>query len=161
LPGLGIKRWVAVILIGTTLVGLGFAVLILDLYRNAPGNWWAPLLRVLSLQQLPRWMRALIFGGTGIATILVGIAGLNRALLKPFMRPGRGILDTVTAFRKKERGPRIVAIGGGTGLSTLLRGLKAYTSNLTAVVRWPTTAVPPANCARNWAFCRPAISAIA
>lgn len=134
LPGLGIKRWVAVILIGTTLVGLGFAVLILDLYRNAPGNWWAPLLRVLSLQQLARWVRALIFGGAGIATILIGIAGLNRALLKPFMRPGKGILDTVTAFRKKERGPRIVAIGGGTGLSTLLRGLKTYTSNITAVV---------------------------
>lgn len=134
LPGIGVKRWVAVILIGTTLVGLGFAVLILDLYRNAPGNWWAPLMRLLSLQHLDRWVRALIFGGIGLATILVGIAGLNRALLKPFVRPGTAILDTVTAYRKKERGPRIVAIGGGTGLSALLRGLKAYSSNITAVV---------------------------
>jgi len=33
-----------------------------------------------------------------------------------------------------ERGPKIVAIGGGTGLSTMLRGLKKYTRNLTAVV---------------------------
>ena len=33
-----------------------------------------------------------------------------------------------------ERGPRIVAVGGGTGLSTMLRGLKKYTQNLTAVV---------------------------
>lgn len=134
LPGIGVKRWVAVILIGTTLVGLGFAVLILDLYRNAPGNWWAPLMRVIALQHLERWVRAVIFGGAGLATILVGIAGLNRALLKPFMRPGTHLLDTVTAYRKKERGPRIVAIGGGTGLSALLRGLKAYSSNITAVV---------------------------
>ena len=32
------------------------------------------------------------------------------------------------------KGPRIVAIGGGTGLSTMLRGLKRYTSNVTAIV---------------------------
>ena len=32
-----------------------------------------------------------------------------------------------------ERGPKIVAVGGGTGLSTMLRGLKKYTKNLTAV----------------------------
>lgn len=134
LPGLGVKRWVLVILIGTTLVGLGFAVLILDLYRNAPGNWWGPLLRFLSLQHFNRTLRALIFGGTGLATILFGVWGLNRALLKPFVRPGKTILETVTAYRKKERGPRIVALGGGTGLSALLRGLKSYSSNLTAVV---------------------------
>lgn len=134
LPGLGVKRWLVVILLGTTLIGLGFAVLILDLYRNAPGSWWAPLLRVLSLQNLNRAVRALIFGGTGLATILFGVWGLNRALLKPFVRPGTTILETVTAYRRKERGPRIVALGGGTGLSALLRGLKAYTSNLTAVV---------------------------
>jgi 2-phospho-L-lactate transferase/gluconeogenesis factor (CofD/UPF0052 family) len=40
------------------------------------------------------------------------------------MQPGRNILDTVSAYRKRDRGPRIVVIGGGTGLSTLLRGLK-------------------------------------
>ena len=33
-----------------------------------------------------------------------------------------------------ERGPKIVAVGGGTGLSTMLRGLKKYTQNLTAIV---------------------------
>lgn len=134
LPGLGVKRWVGVILIGTTLVGLGFAVVILDLYRSAPGNWWAPLLRTLSLQHLSRGWRALIFGGTGLGTILFGIWGLNRALLKPFVRPGKTILETVSAYRKKERGPRIVVLGGGTGLAALLRGLKSYSSNVTAVV---------------------------
>jgi uncharacterized cofD-like protein len=60
--------------------------------------------------------------------------GLNRALLQPFMQPGSNILDTVSAYRKRDRGPRIVVIGGGTGLSTMLRGLKAYTHNITAIV---------------------------
>lgn len=133
-PGLGVKRWLLVILVGTTLVGLGFAVLILDVYRNAPNNWWHPIVSLLSLQFLARPLRALIFGGIGTAMVWFGIWGLNRALLKPFMQPGRNILDTVSAYRKRERGPRIVVIGGGTGLSTLLRGLKAHSNNITAIV---------------------------
>jgi uncharacterized cofD-like protein len=50
------------------------------------------------------------------------------------MQPGKDLLEQVTADRRNERGPRIVAIGGGTGLSILLRGLKGYTNNLTAIV---------------------------
>jgi len=46
---------------------------------------------------------------------------------------GTPIVDALHR-RRTERGPRVVAIGGGTGLSTLLRGLKVYTSNLTAIV---------------------------
>lgn len=133
-PGLGVKRWVFVILVGTTLVGLGFAVLILDVYRTAPDTWWLPVLSFLSLRFLARPLRALIFGGLGLGLVWFGIWGLNQALLKPFMQPGRNILDTVSAFRKRDRGPRIVVIGGGTGLSTLLRGLKAYSNNITAIV---------------------------
>lgn len=122
------------IMAGTTLIGLGFAVLVLDIYRNAPDSWWLPYLSFLSLRFLARPLRALIFGGLGIWLVWLGTWGLNRALLKPFMQPGRNILDTVSAYRKLERGPRIVVIGGGTGLSTLLRGLKAHTHNITAIV---------------------------
>lgn len=48
-------------------------------------------------------------------------------------RPGN-LLDDYVRRRTLAQGPRIVAIGGGTGLSTLLRGLKQYSSNITAVV---------------------------
>jgi uncharacterized cofD-like protein len=44
------------------------------------------------------------------------------------------VVDELTEFRRLERGPRIVAIGGGHGLATLLRGLKQHTRNITAVV---------------------------
>lgn len=133
-PGLGVKRWLIMILVGTTLVGLGFAVLVLDIYRSAPDSWWVPILAFLSLRFLSRPLRALVFGGLGIALILLGTWGLNQALLKPFMQPGRNILDTVSAYRKRDRGPRVVVIGGGTGLSTLLRGLKVFSNNITAIV---------------------------
>ena len=42
--------------------------------------------------------------------------------------------ESYPTLQQWERGPKIVAIGGGTGLSTMLRGLKRYTQNLTAVV---------------------------
>ncbi|MEI8132699.1 MAG: YvcK family protein, partial [Leptolinea sp.] len=133
-PGLGVKRWLGVILLGTTMIGVGFAVLVLDFYRTAPETWWLPALSYLSLRFLDRPVRALIFGSLGIALILFGTFKFNRALLRPYLTTGKPILDTMSAFRKKERGPRVVVIGGGNGLAALLRGLKNHTSNLTAVV---------------------------
>lgn len=133
-PGIGVKRWILVILLGTTLVGVGLAVLVLDVYRNAPETWWLPVLSYASLRFLARPIRALIFGGLGIGMILFGIWGMYRSLLTPYTWSGQGVYDTVSKYRKRERGPQIVALGGGHGLSILLRGLKEYSYNLTAVV---------------------------
>jgi uncharacterized cofD-like protein len=133
-PGIGIKRWLVMILVGVTLLGLGVAVLVIDFYRNTDNSFWLQVLSFLSLRFLDRTIRALIFGGLGLFFIGVGTVELNRSLLKPFVKPGEAILDTISAYRKKEKGPRVVTIGGGTGLSVLLRGLKLYTHNLTALV---------------------------
>jgi hypothetical protein len=46
-PGLGVKRWLLVTLAGTTLIGVGLAILILDIYRTAPETWWLPALRCI------------------------------------------------------------------------------------------------------------------
>jgi len=133
-PGLGVKRWLIPILIGTTLIGVGLGILILDIYRNAPDTWWLPLLSAASLRTLDRPLRALIFGLLGAGLILGGIWGLNHSLLAPFRRPGRAMIEELTVHRRRERGPRIVAIGGGHGLSTVLRGIKNYSYNISAVV---------------------------
>lgn len=133
-PGLGVKRWILLILVGTTLLGLGFAVILIDLYRSAPQGWLADLVAAVALQPLDRPLRFIIFGTLGLVFVGLGIWGLNRSLMRPFMRPGKPILDQVSAYRRRGRGPHIVVIGGGTGLSALLRGLKTQTSNLTAIV---------------------------
>jgi uncharacterized cofD-like protein len=133
-PGLGVKRWLVLILLGTTLLGVGLAVLILEVYRTAPETWWLPILSIASLRVLSRPLRAIIFGGLGIGLVVAGIWGINRSLLAPYRRSGKPVLDELTDHRRKERGPRIVTIGGGHGLATLLRGLKAYSYNITAVV---------------------------
>lgn len=134
IPGLGVKRWLTLILLGTTLIGVGLAFVILEVYREAPHTWWLPLLSTAALRFLDRPVRAVIFGGLGLALILFGIWELNRNLMKPYLRPGHRVVDTLREHRQRERGPRIVAVGGGHGLATLLRGLKSVTYNLTAVV---------------------------
>ena len=134
-PGLGVKRWFLFVLAGVTLLGVGMALALLELYRTESTNpVLLEILSVASLRFLPRVFRVLIFGGLGIGLVSYGIYQLNRSLLRPFIRPGHAIVDELTNYRRLERGPRIVAIGGGHGLATLLRGLKVYTNNLTAVV---------------------------
>jgi uncharacterized cofD-like protein len=134
-PGLGIKRWMFVIMSGITLLGLALAIILLDLYRTDTTNSTVlTILAYASLRFLPRLARILIFTGLGIGLVTYGIWRLNRALLRPFIRPGQAVVDQISNYRRRERGPHVVAIGGGHGLSALLRGLKAHTSNITAVV---------------------------
>ncbi|MGE5462556.1 MAG: gluconeogenesis factor YvcK family protein [Syntrophothermus sp.] len=129
------KRWLLMVLLGITLLGIGLAIFLLEIYRtHSTNNIFLALLFYASLSFLPRELRVFIFAGLGAGLVTYGILRLNRTLLRPFIRPGRGVLDELTSFRQLQRGPRIVAIGGGHGLSTLLRGLKGYTKRLTAIV---------------------------
>jgi len=130
-PGLGVKRWLLVIVAGTALIGLGLAILLLDYYRTHPDATW---LYILSLRAFPRWLRAVFLGGAGLGLLLVAVFRLNRSLLAPYVSRGRPLVEMVAEHRRLGRGPRIVAVGGGHGLATLLRGLKHHTTNLTAIV---------------------------
>ena len=135
LPGLGIKRWMVITLAGITFLGVGLAIPLLDFYRTEFSNQtFLTILSYVSLRFLPRILRVVVFGSIGIGITVYGIWGLNRALLRPFMQPGRNVLDQVVEYNRRTRGPRVVTIGGGHGLASLLRGLKEHTRNLTAVV---------------------------
>ena len=91
---------------------------------------------VVTLQWLPYQLRGLIAGALGATLFLYGAYRLIRALVDPFEAwdGEQPMVEVIYQKRFLARGPRVVAIGGGTGLSTLLRGLKEHTSNLTAVV---------------------------
>lgn len=133
-PGLGYKRWLLLTILGAMLLGLGLAVLVLEYYHNADQSKLVPVLAVLSLRFLDRPIRFLLFGGLGLTMILVGVWGANRALLRPFDTNDRPAIETLQHYRKRERGLKIVVVGGGHGLSSILRGLKEYSHNLTAIV---------------------------
>ena len=108
-PGLGVKRWLAVILAGTTLLGIGFGIFILEIYRGTPADaepWWLLFLSQVSLRALARPVRVLIFGSIGLGLVLGGIWGLNRALLSPYVRPGRAVVDTLAGHRRRRESGR-------------------------------------------------------
>jgi len=130
-PGMGVKRWLIGLVTGTLLVGLGFSVFMLDLYRSRPDS---PILSALVLSFIPRPIRIAVLLAAGGGLIGFSLWRLSYALLAPFTRGRRKVPEAMAAYYRLGRGPQVVAIGGGTGLSILLRGLKQRTTNLTAVV---------------------------
>jgi uncharacterized cofD-like protein len=135
-PGIGVKRWLLLMFVGLLLLALGVAHVLRQLSVGLePGSAAQTIVDLVTLQFLPFWLRGAIFGGFGAALFLYGAWRLAQALTDPLRQDEETpIADVIYQRRFLARGPRIVAIGGGTGLSTLLRGLKEHTSNLTAIV---------------------------
>jgi uncharacterized cofD-like protein len=79
-------------------------------------------------------LRILLLLASGVFLLYLSVFRLNRTLLAPFTRSGKPVVEAVAEHRRLGRGPKVVALGGGTGLSTLLRGMKHRTGNLTAIV---------------------------
>lgn len=128
-PGLGVKRWLLFLALGVGLLSLGGAIALRVLYPLPQYFYY------LTLQFLPRALRATLFLVVGIGTIGYSLWGFNKAILAPFVSGKHApIPEVLFDYRRRGRGPRIVVIGGGHGQATALRGLKAYTSNLTAIV---------------------------
>jgi uncharacterized cofD-like protein len=135
--GIGVKRWVLVAFLGLLVLAIGVAHGIRQLTASAePGGPLMALLDAVTLQFLPYQLRGLVAGVLGLVLFIVGAYRLIRALVDPFALWDRDqpMVEVIYQKRFLARGPRVVAIGGGTGLSALLRGLKEHTSNLTAVV---------------------------
>ncbi len=133
-PGILVKRWLLTISLGVLMTILGAAI-------------WLKLTPIYLLIQLadaladrlarvfPHHLSGpLVFGG-GLFLIFWG-HGRSLREISQVLRPDADetLLDVLWQNRRLNRGPKIVTIGGGTGLSTLLRGLKLYSANLTAIV---------------------------
>ena len=136
-PGIGVKRWLLVVFLGLLLLALGAAHLLRQLSRDLePGGFAGTLIDAATLQFLPYPVRGLIVGSIGVALLVIGGYRALRVVTDPLRTSDsdQPLVEVIYQKRFLARGPRIVAIGGGTGLSALLRGLKEHTSNLTAVV---------------------------
>jgi uncharacterized cofD-like protein len=130
-PGIGVKRWLGLLIGGAMVFGIGVAQLILALARANPDASWP---RILILGGIPSLVRAALAGVAGMALIILALVRINRSILKPLDLRGKNVIDAMVEHHQRGRGPKIVAVGGGTGMPTLLRGLKSHTTNLTAVV---------------------------
>jgi uncharacterized cofD-like protein len=131
-PGLQIKRWLALLLVGITVLAVGLAQVIVTLYR---ANDLPALIYYVTLHFLPIWARVGVAAVVGLGSIILALYELNRSFLAPLaLRQRESWLDMAVARNRRQRGLKVVAIGGGTGLPSVLRGLKAYTGNITAIV---------------------------
>ncbi|MHB1462351.1 MAG: gluconeogenesis factor YvcK family protein [Armatimonadota bacterium] len=131
-PGIQIKRWFIGAFIGVGIAFLGLQILLESLLPLRSN------LLHFTTEQMSRNM------GIGLGTFLL-LAGLAICLLmmRALVRTVAYAIDPIAAqnlaitINSKSRlksGARVVVVGGGTGLSTMLRGLKQYTSNITAIV---------------------------
>ena len=130
-PGMHLKRWLLLLFLGITVLGLGAAIFLVDFYRGLPRD---SIIVVLTGAGLDRPIRAALVALFGVLVTGIGVWGLMRSIVSPFVARGDSVMEVLYTKRYLARGPRIVAIGGGTGLSTLLRGLKGYSANITAIV---------------------------
>ncbi len=130
--GIGVKRWLVMLGFGTLFLGGGLVYLLLWLYQQNFIS--ADLFRIIALSSLSDGLRIGILLLLGSGLLLTGTIQLGRSLVAPFRRPGEDIGNVLLRYRQRNRGPRIVTIGGGTGMPELLRGLKVHTNNITAIV---------------------------
>lgn len=115
-PGMWVKRWILLSVFGIIMISMGFVMVLLE--QNPRNKTYAAFIII-----------------AGILGVITGIKRIIKSFVQVFLPEGREeLVDRVYQKRVLERGPALVVVGGGTGLSTMLHGLKEYTSNITAVV---------------------------
>lgn len=139
-PGLMIKRWIALFMLAIILTSLALAMGAAWIYRNfAFPDWLEGPVQTLTLQFIPHPRREALLLAGGLAFLGFAIWRLSMSLLAPLLAidpSGRPFAEIVNEHRFGPAEPEfnVVAIGGGTGLSALLRGLKLHDVDITAIV---------------------------
>ncbi|HEY9812597.1 MAG TPA: gluconeogenesis factor YvcK family protein [Candidatus Sericytochromatia bacterium] len=133
-PGLLVKRWLLLSAGGVLLTSLGVAIWV----KLTPIAWFIQFVGKI-LEQAATIVPSFISGPIALLSGLFLIFwGQTRSLgaITEVLKPDgdEQLIDVLLAHRRLNRGPKIVVVGGGTGLSTLLRGLKEFSANITAIV---------------------------
>lgn len=123
-PGIKVKRWIIFGILGVLLIAFGFTELV---NRRLYDLYYKVFYTFLNL--------------SGIFVIYISVTEVMKSIIVlintgyvKMSLDSKKIESLIYEKRLLVKGPKIVVIGGGTGLSTMLRGLKYYTSNITAIV---------------------------
>lgn len=130
LPGLEVKRWFILIITGAIIATVGLCIV----WNLKPIHFlYNGILKITQILPPEILGSALIV--VGAIFFFFGWLKTNYSILDVNNERNRhAVLEDLYRRRKLNRGPKIVAIGGGTGLSTMLKGIKKITNNITAVV---------------------------
>ena len=136
-PGMRFKRWLALFSAGVMLVSLGLALVFNYKYLDAIEE---AIFRAVYL-----WRGSYNYTFTtliGLAVVAIGVLFMldaTRHLIRSVIMvllpdSSERLVDIIYEKRRLGKGPNVAVVGGGHGLSVLLRGMKGLTSNVTAVV---------------------------
>lgn len=130
LPGLEVKRWFILIITGAVLATVGLCII-----TNLRPIYSMIKMILKITQMLPPEIIGWFLISAGAICFFIGWLKTNYSILDANNDRNRhAVLEDLYRRRKLNRGPKIVAIGGGTGLSTMLKGIKKITNNITAIV---------------------------
>ncbi len=130
LPGLEVKRWFLLLITGAVISAIGLCII----FNLKPVYSLINMIMKIT-QMLPSEIIGWLLVASGAVFFLTGWLNANYSILDVKNERNRhAVLEDLYRRRKLNRGPKIVAIGGGTGLSTMLKGIKKITNNITAVV---------------------------
>ena len=136
-PGMRFKRWLFLFAVGVFMTGLGLAIVFNYKYLDS--------IEELLFYAVYTWTGSYNYTVTSIVGIGVVLFGLCTMLLATRMiirslitalvpDKSERLVDMIYEHRRLDKGPNVTVVGGGTGLSVLLRGIKEVTRNATAVV---------------------------
>jgi hypothetical protein len=123
-PGMMIKRWIFLGIAGIASISFGLSFMIREIYLSLLEQVLAICLIIAGCILIAISIRYIV--NTFVHAISNG--GFRISL------DSKRLSNLLYEKRILIKGPKIVAIGGGTGLSTMLRGLKVFSSNITAIV---------------------------
>ncbi len=130
MPGLEVKRWFALIFLGSLLITIGLMIF----FNLRPVYFIMEFIRKIA-RTVPTDILSVLITIFGAFLFFKGWQKTNLSMLDLHNGKEKStLLETLYTRRKLNRGPKIVAVGGGTGLSMLLKGIKKITNNITAVV---------------------------
>ena len=111
-PGIGLKRWLLVLGLGTAVASLGLVNLLFVLERQN----WLPISVYdwLTLRFLPAPWHIVLPLLVGSVLVVWGVLRVGRALTAPFQASDSSVAERIYEHSRQKRGPNIVAIGGGT-----------------------------------------------
>lgn len=117
-PGMHVKRWLVLLVLGLTFVALGIAFFLVQLYRTQHFPEWV---RYVTLQPIERPWRGTLFLAAGISVIGMAIVQLNRSLMHAVQPPyaSERLVDLVYNYRLPQRRPQAVAVAGHRGFVAL------------------------------------------
>src|SRR5438270_12129152 len=124
-PGLHVKRWLGLLILGMVIISLGIGYALRNVYSS--GIRFPGITYYLTLQFIPYFVRAALFGILGVSVILFALYTLTQSVLGPFL-PGRdrALSEIIYNYRFLQTAPRVVALGRGPGHPLLLRGMQKY-----------------------------------